>query len=193
MSKDYAERLYRHYKKGENGNYIIEVMVPELNKFFSPYDPTPIHEKDIDPAVMNMILSQIVVFPQHMNLELHIHLPMKLSKKNIEPHLERAIRHHFEYELLDNELHLERRFHKGMKTLGYAAGIFITLFTSSYILSNISEGHVVLHLLAEGLAVGAWVSMWHPIETLLYDWLPLYENKKKYSRLKDMAIRFKYI
>jgi hypothetical protein len=193
FSKESEERLFNHYKKDENGNYIIEVLVPELERLFSPYDPSPLHQKDIDPAIMSMILSQIVVFPHTASVELHVHLPKKLQKRKIEDRLEQAIKHHFEYELLDSELHLERRIQKGFKTFSYAGGIFITLFGLSYILENFAPSHVIFHALAVGTSIGAWVSLWHPIETLLYDWLPLREDKKKYARLMHMNIKFKYV
>jgi hypothetical protein len=190
--KKVGERLFQHYKKDESGNYIIELSVPRFENLFSPYDPTPIHQKDIDPAIMNTILSQFVVFPRHTGVELHVYLPKKVKKSNVENHLEQALRHHFEYELLENELHLQRRLQKGLKTFFYAAIIFTTLFISSYLLNKVNEQYVLLHIFAEGLSIGAWVSLWHPIEMILYNWLPLYENKKKYSKLKDMRIKFKY-
>jgi len=52
--------------------------------------------------------------------------------------------------------------------------------------------NVLANLLSEGFAIGAWVSLWHPFQTLFFDWLPLYEEKKKYSRLRDMKLSFKY-
>lgn len=186
------KRIFDYYKRCESGAYIIQMRVSDLDELFSPYDPSPIHERDVHPSLMNLIFKQIVVFPEGSKVELHIHLPKRIKRKKLEPEIEQAIKNHFEYELLDSELHLQRRLRKGFRTFMYAGVIFLGFLTSSYLIENIGIDHVLIHLLAGGLEVGAWVSLWHPIETLLYDWLPLYEDKKKFSRLRDMKIEFKY-
>jgi hypothetical protein len=189
--KRLEEKLFTHYTKDEFGNYSINVSVSDLDELFSSYDPSPLHQKDIAPDILKMIMSQLVVFPERANVELHLHLPKKFRKKNMDSIIEQAIRHHLEFELLDSQLHLERRMQKGFRTLSYAVIIFVTLFTAAYFLQETES--VILHLLGEGFWVGSWVSLWHPIEMLLYDWLPLYEEKKKYSRLLDLKIKFKYV
>ena len=48
----------------------------------------------------------------------------------------------------------------------------------------------ILHMPAEGFFVGAWVSLWHPVEMLFYEWLPLYEEERKYARLLTMPVEY---
>jgi hypothetical protein len=186
-------KLFGHYRRTDEGSYVIDVKITDLDNLFNPYDPSPLSKKDIHPDILKMIFSQIIVFDEASNIEIHIHLPPKLKKQNLEQQIEGAIRHHFEYEALENEIHLKRRLRKGFRTFTYAGIIFISLFTASYMLGRIGQDHVVLGILSEGLAIGAWVSMWHPLETLLYDWLPLHEQKKKYDSLLKTKICFNYL
>lgn len=42
--------------------------------------------------------------------------------------------------------------------------------------------------LSEGFLIAGWVSLWHPTELLLYEWWPLWRDKKLYNRIRDMEI-----
>jgi hypothetical protein len=191
VRKESSEKIFGHYRKSADGCYIIDLMVPTLDKLYNSYDPSPLHQREIDPAVMKMILSQVVVFPLSSDFELHLHMPRSMKRKRFEWQIEHALRNHFEYELLESELHLKRRIQKGLKTFRYSGSIFISFFVTSYLLGSFDN--VFVNMLSEGMAVGSWVSLWHPIQTLLYSWLPLYEDKKKFSKLLDVKIRFNYV
>ncbi|MFH0869843.1 MAG: hypothetical protein V1866_02190 [archaeon] len=186
------KKIFDYYKRGENGAYVIEMRVSTLEELFSPYDPSPLHDRDIHPSLMGQIFRQIVVFPKESRVELHIHLPKKLRKQKLEPLLEQAIKSHFEYELLDSDLHLQRRLNKGWRIFSYASMLFVCLLLLSYLMKSLFPDNILFNVLSDGFAIGAWVSLWHPFQTLFFDWLPLYEEKKKFSRLKDMKIEFKY-
>lgn len=43
-------------------------------------------------------------------------------------------------------------------------------------------------LLTEGLMIIGWVGLWHPVETLLYDWIPIVRENSVYHLLQTMTI-----
>lgn len=43
--------------------------------------------------------------------------------------------------------------------------------------------------LSEGFLIAGWVSLWHPIELLLYDWGPYWRKKQIYERIEDMELK----
>jgi hypothetical protein len=43
-------------------------------------------------------------------------------------------------------------------------------------------------IVAEGLLIMGWVAMWRPLEILLYDWWPIWRQRRLYRALKDMPI-----
>ena len=186
------EKLFGHYRRDASGAYLIEISVPDVGRLFSPHDAMPFYERDLNRKITDSILEQLVVFPGHVPVRLVVHLPLSAKKRQVERKLTKAIRHHFEYDYLDSHLHLKRRIRKGRKTFLVAALIFVCLVSLATLIERFFAGNPFLSIFSQGLFVGGWVSLWHPLETLLYEWLPLHEEKKKFARLLAMDIRFVY-
>ncbi len=47
---------------------------------------------------------------------------------------------------------------------------------------------VMLRGLGEGFLIAGWVSLWHPIEVLLYEWWPLSRENRIYESIMKMEI-----
>jgi hypothetical protein len=180
--------LLSHYKQDTDGAYFIEIAISTLEDFFDQLDPAPHDERDVEPRICQRIMEQIIVFPPKASVKFLIHIPKRL--KNKESVMRNALQHHFEHELLDSRLHLKRRLMKGRITFLAASMIFVTAMTLSSLLEQ--SDSMLLYIVAEGLYIGGWVSLWHPIQTLLYEWLPLSQHEKTYKRLLDSAICFTY-
>jgi hypothetical protein len=43
-------------------------------------------------------------------------------------------------------------------------------------------------ILAEGFTIIGWVGLWHPVETLLYDWIPIARENDVYQFIQAMDI-----
>lgn len=48
---------------------------------------------------------------------------------------------------------------------------------------------LIRRFLSEGCLIAGWVSLWHPIELLLYEWGPYWREKKIYELIKDMELK----
>lgn len=48
---------------------------------------------------------------------------------------------------------------------------------------------LVHRFLNEGFLIAGWVSLWYPIELLLYEWSPLRRKKQIYEMIKDMEVK----
>lgn len=48
---------------------------------------------------------------------------------------------------------------------------------------------LIRRFLSEGCLIAGWVSLWHPIELLLYDWGPYRRQQKIYQLIKDMELK----
>ena len=42
-------------------------------------------------------------------------------------------------------------------------------------------------LVREGLTIGGWVAMWRPLEIYLYDWWPLFEERRRFDLLAQLT------
>lgn len=183
------QHLLTHYRK-ENGVYCVDVAVNDLKDIFSEHDPSFLHERDLNTSLAKYITDQLIIFPVHVPARIVFHLPKKF--KNIEEDIYKAFRHHFEFEYLDSQIHMKRRLRKAKHIFFFALLIFIVLMVGSFVLESYFSYSWIAKLIGQGLFIGAWVAMWHPIELLLYDWLPLYEDEKMYKRLIEMEVKFYY-
>jgi hypothetical protein len=59
-----------------------------------------------------------------------------------------------------------------------------TLFDGLYNLPGL-----IRRFLSEGFLIAGWVSLWHPIELLLYEWGPYRRQQKIYQLIKDMDLK----
>ncbi|BAZ45386.1 hypothetical protein NIES4102_24080 [Chondrocystis sp. NIES-4102] len=48
---------------------------------------------------------------------------------------------------------------------------------------------LIRRFLSEGFLIAGWVSLWCPIELLLYQWSPYQHQKQIYELIKDMELR----
>lgn len=60
----------------------------------------------------------------------------------------------------------------------------------STLFDRIEHLPILVHrFLNEGFLIAGWVSLWYPIELLLYEWSPLRRQKQIYEMIKDMEIK----
>lgn len=48
---------------------------------------------------------------------------------------------------------------------------------------------LIRRFLSEGFLIAGWVSLWHPIELLLYEWGPYWRQKRIYKLIQDMELK----
>lgn len=186
--------LLEHYRKEADNSYSIEISISNLDDLFDRFDPSPLHERDVNSKLVESIAKQIVVFPEDVKVKLLLHVPKRFEKrKGFEDIVRKALKHHFEYEFLDNHQHMKRRIRKASKTFLTASIIFVFLLFVYLLLKTPAESSFILNLISEGIFIGAWVSIWHPIHILFYEWVPLHEEKKKFQRLMNVEVQFKYV
>jgi hypothetical protein len=63
-----------------------------------------------------------------------------------------------------------------------------TLFDGLY-----SFPGLIRRFLSEGCLIAGWVSLWHPIELLLYEWGPYRRQQQIYQLIKDMELKVTYV
>lgn len=184
--------LLERYRKDGQDRYIIDMFVSDLPDLFSKYDPSPLHRRNLNPLAMAHIMHELVVFPHSAQVAMTVHLPKKLRGKIAEKDVAQAIRNYFKFKLLDSELHMQRRIVKGRNFLIVASVFFLAAVLLATFLTAASPGNMLLSVLSQGLIVGGWVSLWYPIEIILYDWWPIYDERTRYSKLLSMEIGFNY-
>ncbi len=164
----------------------IELRIQSLEQLFDSLDPAPFHAKTLDRNADSYLRECAGEHASLHNLSINIYGPAMLEKSLDD--IASGIHTHF---LLASE-QAEKR-HRRKRRLGHMALIagsiilVIALFLRTWVKSlEGSFGEV----LAEGLLILAWVALWRPIETIVFDSWESRDERRMLIALSKVQIRF---
>jgi hypothetical protein len=166
----------------------IQVRVPTIDRLFNPIDPSPIHERSLNVEVADWIEEWAEDLDRDLPIEVEVHVTSG-STEGREDAVISGIHNHFEY----REWQLGRQLHKLLREgrLSLVIGLIaLTAFTTAARIIGPSDDTFV-EVVHEGLAVLGWVSMWKPLELLLYDWWPIRRERRVCLRLAEATVVFR--
>jgi hypothetical protein len=172
--------------KNEDGYFLIEVRLRDLNQFFNTFDPSPFHDKDIDDDAERYIVDSVRGFPLKTKLKLVFYLPPEHHAEASKV-IAYAIENFFDFRATMASRELISTFYEGR--VAFALGfIFLIICISLRTALNFMANHWLGNIVLEGLSIVGWVAMWRPIQILLYDWWVVYRKKRIYEKIRDMGI-----
>ncbi len=175
-----------HYRE-HNGKLVIELKLSSLMQLFDSFDPSPFHEKELDPDAEEYIYNSVDEFPLKKPLKLMIYIPPAEVSAEIEVNLKKAILNHFSYKKLLTEIELRRLLYRGRRNLIIAL-VFLFLCLLTIRLLSAFEENLMMTLFSEGLLIIGWVAMWEPIHIFLYGWWPIVHKRDIYQKIVDMDV-----
>jgi hypothetical protein len=169
------------------GDGPILVRVATIEHLFNPMDPAPMEERALNEEVVDWIeeWAEDIDAGEPLDVEIHV---ASAGSEGREAAVAAAIQHHFEY----RQWQLARALHKLLRQgrISLVIGLFaLAGFNAASRLIGSSTNPIV-ELIHEGLAVLGWVSMWRPLEILLYDWWPIRRERRTCQRIADATISF---
>jgi hypothetical protein len=170
---------------------LIEIKIKKINQLFNSFDPSPFLEKDLDDDAFEYIVSSVSEQPHKMKQKIVIYVPKNERSKISEIEIKRAIHNFFEYKEIMAERGIKKKLKEG--ELSFIIGITF-LVLCSFFSEYISETSDTLWsgIAAEGLLIGGWVAMWKPISDILYEWWPIWKEKRIFHKISEMDIEFMY-
>lgn len=186
-----SDKKRKHRYKHVEGKRWIEVRVRSPQQLFDARDPAPFRERDLDDDFVEYIFSAAREFTIATPLKLVIHIEDKESKDLNKDSVRDSIREYFSYriDLQTNEL---KNFIKRAQVY-LAIGLvilFVCLSFAQKLGPPLSPGSI--GILREGIVIFGWVSLWKPIELILFDWYPLYEKLRYYKKLLKTEIEIRF-
>jgi len=181
----------KHRYKHAEGKRWIEVRIKNSQQLFDARDPAPFRDRDLDDDFVEYILSSVRELPTTSQLKIVIYVEENETKELPKDSIREAIRSYFSYKI-DLQRGDLKTFMKraqmflfiGLLVLGSCIGVAQSL--------TIPTPPGPLGILREGIVIFGWVSVWKPIELILFDWYPLFEKLRLYKKLlkTDIDIRF---
>jgi hypothetical protein len=174
------------------GCEIIEVRVGELRQLFNAIDPSPFHERDLDPRAESFIVGWGSDVPPKAPLALVVHLERQAGAEHEAAALRDAIHEFFTRRARETTRRLRDLFHRGRLSLAIAvAFLAVALAIGEQVARHFPDSRAAV-LLREGVLIVGWVAMWRPVEIFLYDWWPIRAEGRLFKRLAAMPVRIEY-
>jgi hypothetical protein len=163
---------------------LIEITLRELKQLFNTLDPAPFHEKDLDPAAEEYIVSAVREIGSQPS-RLVLQLPQGTTDDEACGAVG-AIRNYFADRTRHAREQLRLLFVRGVISLLIGlAFLAICLSVRELLLATARPGDAIA---SEGLLILGWVAMWKPVEIFLYDWWPDLDKLRLFERIAHMQI-----
>lgn len=179
------------YKK-ENGKHWIEVRVKHHLQLFDVRDPAPFRERDLDDDFVEYIMASAREFSISTPLKIVLHIEERETEKVGKELIRGAIYSYMSYRLDLQKSELKKFIKRipmyltiGLVLLGTCLGVSQNL--------PVSDTPGLMSILREGLVIFGWVSIWKPIELVLFDWYPIFEELRFSKKLLETEIDVQFI
>ena len=171
---------------------IVAVYVRELNQLFDSMDPSPFHEKGLDPEAEEYIVASAKELPTGAPAALIIYLDKGIGLADDGRILGEAVRKHFAREAQLLRWKLRRMIRRGLISLAIGLSVLAAaILGGEFVQRALGGGHLAT-VLGQSLHIGGWVAMWHPMEVFLYEWWQVLAERRLYERLSRMPVQIVY-
>jgi hypothetical protein len=168
------------------GVQIIEIRVRDVQQLFDARDPSPFRERDLDEHFSEYL--EACVDEMYVKYPLRIQIDIAQSDTKLgEEVIRSAIREYFNYQIQIKK----GRFKKMLRTAQLFLGIGVLFLFACLVIARYipqSEASVLGRTLREGVVIFGWVSLWRPLELIMFDWYPIYDRIRVYSSLENADI-----
>ena len=172
--------------------YEITLHLADLAQFFAVSDPDPFDPQPRFASGLETIISELKPKALIKKVRTTIMLPPDRITPDAETRLREALTRYCQYHLTQSRQDLISLRWQGIKALQNGI-IFLGV---CLLLSTLFENAEMLpewlrRFAGEGFLIAGWVSLWHPIEILLYEWWPFSRQITISTSIMQMDIHFK--
>jgi hypothetical protein len=168
-------------------NPTIMLRLREFAQLFNSMDSSPFYDRDLDADAEEFITGWAREIPAGRELELVISLSLPAAEERT-AEVQDAVRHYFANRAVMKRLDLGQLLRRGRLSLCAGLVFLATCLLLSQLAANLASGPAI-EILREGLTICGWVAMWRPLEIYLYDWWPLFEDRRLLDRLARIRVR----
>jgi hypothetical protein len=121
------------------GSSDIEVHVTELRQVFDAMDPSPFHDRDLDPTVAEYIVGWARELPRHAPLALLVHLDRSEGLPKEAALLGDAMRQFFTGRSIAARRRLKQLFRSGRISLAIGCAFLVAAFATSQLVGRLLQ------------------------------------------------------
>ncbi len=164
-------------------------MLDNLQQFFLVPDPDPFDPQVRYTSGLETVVDELKPKALTKNVRTAITLPPDQLEPEAEQKLREAVGRFCRHKIQQNQRELSSLRWEGFKALQNGVVFLGACLLLSTLFENTEFVPEFLHrFLGEGFLIAGWVSLWHPIEVLLYEWWPYWRENRIYERIMNMDI-----
>lgn len=168
----------------------VEISLQSQRQLFNTFDPSPFHEKDLDPAAERYIIDAVDMMPIARPIHLLVHLPEEEITQDLALQFQTSISNYFSYRAWGMMNNLRRSFREGR--MACVVGLIFLISCSLVRQIVMTYGDGFSHeMLAEGLLIIGWVALWRPADILLYDWWPILRRYRLLTKISQLTVEIR--
>ena len=177
-----------HERSSEKAR-LIEVRIQNWRQLFDTMDPSPFIEKDMDSDAEQYIVGSANELPARSPLMLVIHLGDTQATPAEDRQIGEAIREHFVRQSGFARKRLRQLLRRGWISLAIGSAFLTAALMLAAALIQRAGASSIAVVASEGLLICGWVAMWRPIEIFLFDWWPIFGERRTFDRLSRMPVK----
>jgi hypothetical protein len=171
----------------DNGAIVIELFLRNVMQLFNSLDPSPFHEKELDPDAEEYIFNAVLDQPKKIPIKMAIFLPEESISETTSESIILGIHNHFIYKSSVSDRELRRLFERGRLVLIIAMVCLFGSLLGRQFLSTLQQS-LLVRMAAEGLLIFGWVTLWEPVYIFIYGWWPIIQKRRIYDKITIMDI-----
>ncbi len=173
----------------EGDTVYVELSLRTIQQLFDARDPAPFCERDLDPAALEYLFEAADDLPRGVPMALIFSFSDEVDPPVLtEEALTEAVRRHLGLERARLRRKIRRMFqHAGVAALIGLSILALSLGLVDWLDRVSTRGAAVT--LREGVTILAWVALWRPLESVLYEWWPLWERVRALGRVQVAPMR----
>ncbi len=180
--------VLNRYEKTGDGSIVIDVAAPRVEVLYSNFDKSaPFIRRDLDHDLVDYLIESAREI-KHESFILRFTLDQSPDDSK-QSRIRQSVNEYYLY-LAERERQLVLQMLRRSAIL-FCVGLAILFLAVSVSQALGSERSVVENVMAEGLTVAAWVSLWESLAVFLVEWSPLRRNIVLYRRLAGAELTFR--
>ena len=175
------------------GEQVIQIQVDSADEILDSKDPAPFKGQILDDDFLDYIesLSDETSHktPLRINIVIEKQLPHQTPTNSAI--ISQALKEHFEYKI-------ERKkgeIRKYLRTARLFLIMGLVLLSICLMIAHTllrSEESLLRSALREGVIIFGWVSMWRPLEIMMFDWYPHYDRIRYFRKISNAQVHIEY-
>lgn len=174
--------LFRHI------NIYLSVNEKTIDEYFNQHDPAPAYRRQLSLEFEGYITNLVIAAKRYTTIQYKFTCENEEDKQYAEP-LIHAIRRHFSIRKTLKEAEFKRFKKRSFVLLAFALSIGVLCH---WILPNVlpegNGGHGFMSAVTNSLDVLSWVTLWRPIDKLVFQWNPFLKDILLYDKLTNAEV-----